>query len=241
MPARALVTYARTCPASDCVAARRLPRRRLAEREGCASRQQGGREGAMGDGAIKYEALTPADVLAFDKPSGGFCCSLQANKYGISFLEFEIKDYDTKRSVFKIAKDANMPDLASLNLADIPEEAIRTVRYTMPADFLRFKTVRTELKFSVGALEVPSFRMIERHYFRGELIRSYDFQFGFCIPNSTNTWEAIYDMPENSEARIGEFIASPNAHQTDSFYFVGEDMVMHNKAYFSYEEIPATD
>lgn len=38
--------------------------------------------------------------------------------------------------------------------------------------------------------------MIERHYFRGKLIRNYDFSFGFCIPNSVNSWEAIYDMPE---------------------------------------------
>ena len=37
--------------------------------------------------------------------------------------------------------------------------------------------------------QVDNFRMIERHYFRDILIRSYDFSFGFCIPNSTNTWE----------------------------------------------------
>lgn len=63
--------------------------------------------------------------------------------------------------------------------------------------------------------------MIERHYFRDKyapmymptaileptaatactsslpprLIKSFDFAFGFCIPNSTNSWEAIYEMP----------------------------------------------
>ncbi len=64
------------------------------------------------------------------------------------------------------------------------------------------------LKFSVGPLEVPSFRMIERHYFKGKLLRNYDFTFGFCIPNSTNTWEAIYDMPENSPKTIEEMVSS---------------------------------
>ena len=34
--------------------------------------------------------------------------------------------------------------------------------------------------------------MIEVHYFRGRMVRVYDFTFGFCIPNSTNSWEAIY-------------------------------------------------
>jgi hypothetical protein len=42
--------------------------------------------------------------------------------------------------------------------------------------------------------------MIERHYFRGELIKSFDFEFGFCIPNSTNTWNAVYDVPPLPEA-----------------------------------------
>ena len=37
--------------------------------------------------------------------------------------------------------------------------------------------------------------MIERHYFKGSLLRSYDFNFGFVIPSSTNSWEAIYPIP----------------------------------------------
>ena len=75
-------------------------------------------------------------------------------------------------------------------------------------EFLKFKTVRTLLKFCVGPKEVPNFRMIERHYFKGKLLRNYDFTFGFCIPNSTNTWEAIYDMPENSPKTIEEMVSS---------------------------------
>ena len=51
------------------------------------------------------------------------------------------------------------------------------------------------LVFSVGPQEVRDFRMIERHYFGNQLIKSYDFTFGFCIPGSTNTWEAVYAMP----------------------------------------------
>ncbi len=27
------------------------------------------------------------------------------------------------------------------------------------------------------------------------MLKSYDFNFSFCIPNSTNEWEAIYDLP----------------------------------------------
>lgn len=40
-----------------------------------------------------------------------------------------------------------------------------------------------------------SFRMIERHYFRDRLLKNFDFEFGFCIPNSKNTCEHIYEFP----------------------------------------------
>ena len=40
--------------------------------------------------------------LSHTLPSG-FCCSLSDNKYGIEFLEFEIRDYDTSKSVFKVS------------------------------------------------------------------------------------------------------------------------------------------
>lgn len=52
------------------------------------------------------------------------------------------------------------------------------------------------LRFRVGPQEVHNFRMIERHYHNGTgaLMKSYDFNFSFCIPNSTNEWEAIYDV-----------------------------------------------
>ena len=76
--------------------------------------------------------------------------------------------------------------------------------------------------------------MIERHYFRDQLIKSFDFNFGFCIPNSTNTWEAIYDMPPLLPELVEEMIANPWQTESDSFYFVGDTLVMHNKAKYAY-------
>ena len=42
---------------------------------------------------------------------------------------------------------------------------------------------------------------------QNRLMRIYDFTFGFCIPCSTNTWEAIYDVPEYSPRQIREFVS----------------------------------
>ena len=75
------------------------------------------------------------------------------------------------------------------NVPEELEEQIRSIRYTFPLAFFEMKTIRTSLVFSVGDKPMPNFRMIERHYFRDQLQRSYDFTFGFCIPGSTNSWE----------------------------------------------------
>jgi len=41
--------------------------------------------------------------------------------------------------------------------------------------------------------------MIERHYFKSRLLKSFDFEFGFLIPESKNTMEHIYEFPELSK------------------------------------------
>lgn len=37
--------------------------------------------------------------------------------------------------------------------------------------------------------------MIERHYFKDRLIKSFEFKFPFCMPNTVNNWESIYELP----------------------------------------------
>lgn len=167
----------------------------------------------------------------------------------------------------------------------------------------------------MGDKPVNNFRMIERHYFRNQLLKSFDFHFGFCIPSSKNTCEHIYDFPLLSEElsewegtpsvgltpllssrpgsllsghhshvtyretqaqrswgssevvplvpvhspegpagasfrpltfaptgwaslAVNEMIRHPYETQSDSFYFVDDRLVMHNKADYSYSGTP---
>lgn len=144
--------------------------------------------------------------------------------------------------------------------------------------------------FGVGNREVKEFRMIERHYFRDQLVKSFDFEFGFCIPGSINTWDAVYCMPPISDelrkcddvmwchvvscvmcklgsccvsllhhyytehcllccyyaylfyvffcsyiaVPVADMIANPYETKSDSFYFVDNKLIMHNKASYKY-------
>mmetsp|Transcript_39800 Transcript_39800/g.55270 ORF Transcript_39800/g.55270 Transcript_39800/m.55270 type:complete len:190 (+) Transcript_39800:121-690(+) len=187
-------------------------------------------------GAGGMDDISPDAVLALDGPTTKFLCPLSANSYGIDFLDFEIKDVDSAKTLFRIQKDPDVQPMPMIeDLDPAVEQQLRTIKYCFPPEFLRYKTVRTSLVFAVGPQEMPNFRMIERHYFRDTLIRSYDFTFGFCIPNSVNSWEAIYPVPELSEDRIQQMIHNDYETTSDSFYFVDNKLVMHNKASYMYK------
>lgn len=141
------------------------------------------------------------------------------------------------------------------------------MRYQFTPQFLKLKTVGATIEFLVGPKPINNFRMIERHFFRDRLLKTFDFQFGFCIPNSKNTCEHIYEFPtlpaelgelKNASSKstmiysiiykqkisclinnvyifpVSEMIANPFETRSDSFYFVDNQLVMHNKADYAY-------
>ena len=73
-------------------------------------------------------------------------------------------------------------------------------------------------EFTVGPQPLNSFRMIERHYFQEHLLKSFDFDFGFCIPNSRNTCEHIYEFPQLSDG-MSESLPSPPFPIASSIFF----------------------
>lgn len=64
-----------------------------------------------------------------------------------------------------------------------------------------YNDVTNRVEFTVKDRPMNKFRMIERHYFKDKVLKTFDFDFGFCIPNSTNTCEHIYDFPHLSESQ----------------------------------------
>mmetsp|Transcript_3834 Transcript_3834/g.6492 ORF Transcript_3834/g.6492 Transcript_3834/m.6492 type:complete len:264 (+) Transcript_3834:58-849(+) len=178
--------------------------------------------------------VTPADVNTLQKPTEGFLCSMSDNKYGIEFLSFCISDYDTKDIIFEVGKGSPPPPDMSLDFSTLGEDMYRKIKYTFSEDVLKLPFIQTTLQFGVGDNEVHDFRMIERHYFRGKLVKSFDFEFGFCIPGSVNCWDAIYSMPPLDAELVSEMVNHPYETQSDSFYFVDNTLVMHNKASYKY-------
>lgn len=181
--------------------------------------------------------ITPNDILKLTKPTEDFLCPISANKCNIEFLAFSISDYETKEVLFDIDGSDATEGALEIDIdhnAPITEDTFRKIKYTFSEKVLRLPLISTSLTFKVGSQPVSNFRMIERHYYKENLVKSFDFTFGFCIPDSTNTWEAVYDIPSLDNYLIDEMICNPFETRSDSFYFVGDELIMHNKASYSY-------
>ena len=192
------------------------------------------------------EKITPDVVRSYTGFTPKFLCGMSSNIYNIRFKRFKVRDIETDFVLFDVSDDSDdsnnnesMPEeLKDENLKKIEDEDIykspRMIRYHLGPDFLDLKNLGSSLTFSVGDKPVKDFLMIERHYFNEILIKSFEFKFDFCIPKSVNTWEYIYTVPEIDPKLKQQMIDEPWHTRSDSFYFVGNDLIMHNKAIYNY-------
>ena len=196
------------------------------------------------------KTITPEIVKSLKGPTDKFLCPISANIYEIDFLGFKIRDLDTNTVLLDIHRvsffffeslsldhlfqDPNDPSpMADPNLDD----SDRLVRYRFGPEFLKLGSIGTTTEFSIGKKPLKNLRMIENHYFKGKLLKQYDFTMPFCIPNTTNTWEVIYTLPTLSEKELKDVIAHPWETKSDTFYFVDNVLMIHNKAEYDYSEL----
>lgn len=195
-----------------------------------------GQEGVCQGEETEPVVITPDDVLKMTRISDGFLCSPEANIYDIDFTRFKIRDLETGTVLFEIAKPQSGDSVETPTDEEEPADpnAGRFIRYEFTPNFLKLKAVGSTVEFRVGAQPVNKFRMIERHFFRDKLLKTFDFEFGFCIPFSSNTCEHIYEFPPLAPDLIEEMINHPFETRSDSFYFVDNHLIMHNKADYAY-------
>ena len=164
--------------------------------------------------------ITPEVVRNYKEFTPKFLCGLDANIYNIQFKRFRIRDMESDFVLFDVGDDSDSnnekkeeeedktkkeaeekakkeaEEKAKKDEEEDIYKSARMIRYHLGPDFLDLKNLGSSLTFSVGDKPVKDFLMIERHYFNDLLIKSFEFKFDFCFPNSVNTWESIYTIPE---------------------------------------------
>lgn len=199
---------------------------------------------------INQVIVTPEEVLRFNLPTRDYLCPKSANIYDIEFTRFRVRDFSAVPKASKKPQPPNAENMHPPVLIDIsrPPDYVeseeekadptngRFVRYHLHKEFLNLKTLGAQITFKVGGKRVAKhFRMIERHYFKDKLIKSFDFNFGAAlIPNSENSIEHIYEMPKLPDKIKRQMVELPWETKSDSFYFVEGRLIMHNKAEYSY-------
>ena len=178
------------------------------------------------------EHVTSEYVKNLRNPTDQFLCKLSDNWAKFKFGGFKIRDMISKIVLVEVEESDQDQSLSDL---DNPET--RVIKYHLGPQFLNLKTVGLTLNFSIGPKEIKKLEMVERHYFRGKVIRSYVFEFGFVIPGSTNSWEFIYDLPELSEDEMREIIEAPWEVKSDSFFFADGQLIIHNRAIYNYQPL----
>lgn len=103
-------------------------------------------------------------------------------------MHFKIRNAQTNSVLFEVTKPES--EYGKFNL-----DAPRTVKYQFGPQFFNLGVIGTTLEFRVGAKPIKKFVIIERHYFKGKLIKSFEFDVPFCIPGTKNSLEAMYELP----------------------------------------------
>ncbi|KAI1884801.1 hypothetical protein AGOR_G00230240 [Albula goreensis] len=177
------------------------------------------------------DTITPNHVLRLTAYTDGYLCSPEENIYNITFSRFKIRDLASGCTILDIKKHC------PTEIKDVIElDAGRFIQYRFTPVFLTLREIGATLEFTVGGKAVNRFRLIERHYFRDHLLKTFDFEIGFCIPYSRNTCEHIYTLPELDSDTVDEMIANPFETKSDSFYFANNKLIMHHKAEYSFSE-----
>ncbi|XP_072030871.1 retinal rod rhodopsin-sensitive cGMP 3',5'-cyclic phosphodiesterase subunit delta [Amphiura filiformis] len=68
----------------------------------------------------------------------------------------------------------------------------------VPKKILKCKAVSREINFSSHE-QMDKFRLEQRVVFKGKCLEEWFFDFGFVIPNSTNTWQSLIEAAPESQ------------------------------------------
>ena len=184
------------------------------------------------------QSFSIEDARALTIPSDRILCTLADNEF-IRFGEYSVCDYDTRTQLLHVTREQNkeQDDFARQMEEDgTLTMDMRTLKHEFPRAFFQLRNLELNLEFTNvnGDQPLQNLTLIEKHYFRGQILSQFEFNFPFCVPKSTNQWQYVYELPVLSEEQQQAMIEAPFETQSDSFFFAEGRLIVHNKAAYKY-------
>ena len=184
------------------------------------------------------DTITCDMVRKLETPCETLLCTLKDNDL-MRFGKLRIRNMDTDEVLMEVSEEIQAyADEQARSIEDSGEEDLdyRILKYDFNKEFLDIQKVALYLEFKIlGDKPINELIMIENHYFQGKLLRTFEFKFGFCMPNSTNSTEFFYEMPKLTQEEKEEMSASPYESKSDAFFFADGKLIVHNKAAYRYD------
>ena len=103
---------------------------------------------------------------------------------GFKLNRMNLRDADTGKILWQGNDDLSMPE--------IEHEA------RVPKKILKCRAVSREINFS-SVEPMEKFRIEQKVLFKGRPLEEWNFEFGFVIPSSTNTWQSLIEAAPESQ------------------------------------------
>ncbi|KAK2711748.1 retinal rod rhodopsin-sensitive cGMP 3',5'-cyclic phosphodiesterase subunit delta-like [Artemia franciscana] len=132
----------------------------------------------------KTEAESVSEIAQQFGSSDAVLSKAESILSGFRINWLRLVDVDSGNVLWEESKDISSPD----------EEHSAIV----PQSILTCRAVAREVNFS-SVEPMEKFRINQRVLFKNRLLEEWNFEFGFVIPNSTNTWQSIIDAAPESQ------------------------------------------
>eukprot|EP01147_Barroeca_monosierra_P002738 gene2738-5609_t len=127
---------------------------------------------------------------------------------GFRLVAMNLRDADSGKLLWQDSDDLSNPD--------VEHEA------RVPKKILKCRAVSREITFeSADALE--NFRLEQRVLFKGQPLEEWNFDFGFVMPGSTNTWQSMIEAAPESQMMPASALSGNVVIETK--FLDGDDIV----------------
>jgi len=125
---------------------------------------------------------------------------------GFKLNWMNLRDADTGKILWQGNQDLSLPE--------VEHEA------KVPKKILKCRAVSREINFS-SVEAMKKFRISQRVYFKNKVMEDWNFEFGFVIPNSTNTWQSLIEAAPESQMMPARVLSGKVVIETK---FLDEDL-----------------